>query len=362
MQMGVAVRRVDVPSTVGLARSLETPPRRGRIIGHGHDHRHPARGERERARSSTVCGPRAPRSAGSRLPCRSTARSSRHTPPSPRGCARDVLEREVAAAGLDVTAVPESAGADVTPARRPRIGVIEPWGGSIDAGWTRWVLEQHAFEYTRMRPAELTDPEFAARFDVIVIPEIPSLQLLRGLQGSQTRPEHRGGLEDRGVATLKQYRPRRRHHRHARQRRRVRHRPPGRARGHRLARRRRRHGVRAGHAAARGARARSSSGRRTSGAGRRDERAEQRLRAGPRRRRPAPDRAISRRAAGAERVRVRRSPAARSPGRLRRRHGPRARRRAWLPAAASRPDLGHVQVPVQRASSSRAPMRPPPIR
>ncbi len=104
-----------------------------------------------------------------------------------------------------MTAVPESAGADVTPARRPRIGVIEPWGGSIDAGWTRWVLEQHSFEYTRVRPAELTDPEFAARFDVIVIPEIPSLQLLRGLQGSQTRPEHRGGLDDRGVATLKQY-------------------------------------------------------------------------------------------------------------------------------------------------------------
>ena len=40
---------------------------------------------------------------------------------------------------------------------------------------------------------------------MIVIPDVPSLQLLRGLQGSQTRPEHRGGLEDRGVATLKQF-------------------------------------------------------------------------------------------------------------------------------------------------------------
>jgi hypothetical protein len=40
---------------------------------------------------------------------------------------------------------------------------------------------------------------------VIVIPEVPSLQLLRGQHGSQTRPEHRGGLEDRGVATLKHF-------------------------------------------------------------------------------------------------------------------------------------------------------------
>ncbi len=38
-----------------------------------------------------------------------------------------------------------------------------------------------------------------------MIPDVPSLQLLRGLQGSQTRAEHRGGLEDRGVATLKHF-------------------------------------------------------------------------------------------------------------------------------------------------------------
>ena len=94
---------------------------------------------------------------------------------------------------------------DLVPARRPRLAVVEPWGGAIDAGWTRWVLEQHAFEYTRIRPADLQDRSTAARFDAIVIPEVPSLLLLRGLHGGQTRPEHRGGLEDRGVATLKHF-------------------------------------------------------------------------------------------------------------------------------------------------------------
>jgi hypothetical protein len=67
------------------------------------------------------------------------------------------------------------------------------------------VLERHAFTYTRVRPAELHDHAAAARFDAIVIPEMTSLQLLRGLQGSQVRPEHRGGLEERGVATLRRY-------------------------------------------------------------------------------------------------------------------------------------------------------------
>ena len=66
------------------------------------------------------------------------------------------MQRDVAASGLDVTAVDDEVG-DVVTARRPRVAVIEPWGGAIDAGWTRWVLEQHAFEYTRIRPADLQD-------------------------------------------------------------------------------------------------------------------------------------------------------------------------------------------------------------
>ena len=38
------------------------------------------------------------------------------------------------------------------------VAVIEPWGGAIDAGWTRWVLEQHAFEFTRDSPGRPAGP------------------------------------------------------------------------------------------------------------------------------------------------------------------------------------------------------------
>ena len=27
----------------------------------------------------------------------------------------------------------------------PRLALYEPWGGNMDAGWTRWVLDQHEF-------------------------------------------------------------------------------------------------------------------------------------------------------------------------------------------------------------------------
>ena len=33
--------------------------------------------------------------------------------------------------------------------RQPRIGLYQPWTGSMDEGWTRWVLEQYGFSFDR---------------------------------------------------------------------------------------------------------------------------------------------------------------------------------------------------------------------
>ncbi len=204
MQMGVTVRRLDAPVPVALAPWDDRGRRPGRVVGSG-----PAIAivreanaaatliNRLWAHGATVGWSRSPLPAHATVLPAGTAVVVGLTP--------ELLEREVAASGLDVLAMSRDAAGDVVPARRPRVAVIEPWGGAVDAGWTRWVLEQHAVAYTRIRPADLHDRATAARFDAIVIPEVPSLQLLRGLQGSQTRPEHRGGLEARGVATLKHF-------------------------------------------------------------------------------------------------------------------------------------------------------------
>ena len=35
-------------------------------------------------------------------------------------------------------------GADL---KKPSIGLIQPWGSSMDEGWTRWMIEQYGFEF-----------------------------------------------------------------------------------------------------------------------------------------------------------------------------------------------------------------------
>ena len=207
LQMGVTVNRLDPACQSRWRRETSAPATRAHHRQRA-GHCHQPSGQRRRHAHQPAVGQGSDGAAGRgrRCLCQHVRPRFPQARPWSRACPWACMEREVADAG------PRCAGprrslpsSDLVPARRPRVAVIEPWGGAIDAGWTRWVLEQHAFEFTRIRPADLQDRAAAARLDAIVIPDVPSLQLLRGLQGTQTRPEHRGGLEDRGVATLKHF-------------------------------------------------------------------------------------------------------------------------------------------------------------
>jgi hypothetical protein len=56
------------------------------------------------------------------------------------------------------------------PIARPRIGLVRPWGSSMDEGWTRWVLEQYGFEIVVLRPADFRAP-LREKVDVVILTE-----------------------------------------------------------------------------------------------------------------------------------------------------------------------------------------------
>ena len=72
----------------------------------------------------------------------------------------------------------------------------------MDTGWTRWVLDQHDFEYDHIRSADLIDENINSNFDVIILPEMSSVTLIQGLQGPNIRPEYRGGIGAQGKQNL----------------------------------------------------------------------------------------------------------------------------------------------------------------
>jgi hypothetical protein len=88
-----------------------------------------------------------------------------------------------AAARFAVSGLPDAAQADLvkryalaaergtaagTAVVRPRVGLFDPWGGSMDAGWSRWVFEQFGFAVLTVRPEDFRSP-IGDRIDVLVL-------------------------------------------------------------------------------------------------------------------------------------------------------------------------------------------------
>ena len=90
------------------------------------------------------------------------------------------------------------------PVRKPRIGVYEPWGGNMSAGWTRWLLEQYGFEYITLRPGDLHVP-LTGRFDVVVMPDGARLTATPGRRGRAVRPEYADNVSADDLAAFEAF-------------------------------------------------------------------------------------------------------------------------------------------------------------
>ena len=112
----------------------------------------------------------------------------------------DDVERIVSSLALAAQRT-DAAGTTVA---RPRIGVYEPWGGNMDAGWTRWVLEQYGFDFIVVRPADLHSP-LSPRLDVLVVPDQARFPLAGGAPRGplrQLRPEYADVLAPQDLAAV----------------------------------------------------------------------------------------------------------------------------------------------------------------
>jgi len=70
--------------------------------------------------------------------------------------------------GVNVTGVTAGPPRDAMKLRAARIGLWDQYGGSMDAGWARWIFEQYEFPFQRVFPQELDAGNLNAKYDVLV--------------------------------------------------------------------------------------------------------------------------------------------------------------------------------------------------
>ena len=97
---------------------------------------------------------------------------------------------------------------------RPKTAIYQPWGGNIDEGWTRLVLDNFHFDYTVLRNKAIKTGNISSKYDVIILPSMSVNQLVEAKRekspepfiGSAEMPEkYRGGIGKEGVKNLKSF-------------------------------------------------------------------------------------------------------------------------------------------------------------
>lgn len=82
--------------------------------------------------------------------------------------ARSRLDSAAAELGVSFTGTGAMPAAALAPLRAPRVGLWDMYGGSMPAGWTRWILEQFGFGFERVFAPALDAGSLDARFDALV--------------------------------------------------------------------------------------------------------------------------------------------------------------------------------------------------
>ncbi len=91
------------------------------------------------------------------------------------------------------------------------------WGGNMDEGWTRWILEQYGFDYTIVKDDAIKEG-LEGKYDVLIFPSDPD-EVIKGdkieeyyekrYKGMVTvpkfPPEYRSGIGEEGVEKVKEF-------------------------------------------------------------------------------------------------------------------------------------------------------------
>jgi hypothetical protein len=99
---------------------------------------------------------------------------------------------------------PDAAGR-LTRLERPRIGVYQSFIPTADEGWTRWLLEQFGFAYSRVTNREIQAGGLRRRFDTLVFADQPPEEIAGGQRAGSLPAEFTGGLEERGASALRRF-------------------------------------------------------------------------------------------------------------------------------------------------------------
>lgn len=97
----------------------------------------------------------------------------------------------------DFALPPALAGAEA-----PRIGLYKSWQEPMEAGWTRWVFDQHGLQYDTLKDARVRAGDLGRDYDVILLQSQEPRSIREGHPPGELPPEYTGGIGEEGEHAL----------------------------------------------------------------------------------------------------------------------------------------------------------------
>ncbi len=94
---------------------------------------------------------------------------------------------------------------NVVEIKQPRIGLYQSYMPAMDEGWTRWLLENFGFAYKDVLNPEIAAGGLRQKYDVLVFPDQPAIQISHGFEPGSMPDEYTGGLDAKAAANLKRF-------------------------------------------------------------------------------------------------------------------------------------------------------------
>lgn len=112
--------------------------------------------------------------------------------------AAPIIAQAVATQGIVAQAVDQAPTGPRLALKRPRVGVVDLYGGLMPTGWLRWIFDNNALDYQIVYPQQLDKGRLARDFDVVILPDAAIADarsggkdgMFRGrFENAQPRPE-----------------------------------------------------------------------------------------------------------------------------------------------------------------------------
>jgi hypothetical protein len=128
------------------------------------------------------------------------------------------LEAQIKELHINVYSLEAAPGFEIREVQPLKVAIYQRyWGGNMDEGWTRWILEQYGFDYSTVKDEEIKGG-LEDKYDVLIFPGDPD-EVIRGekieeyyekrYKGMITvpkfPPEYRSGIGEEGTEKVKEF-------------------------------------------------------------------------------------------------------------------------------------------------------------